>query len=60
MARVERIMEKLFYLRRIKMRHRLWIGTLVWILVAASAWASDVTGKWTGSMALNDGGADRL
>jgi len=37
------------------MRHRLWIGTLVWILVAASAWASDVTGKWTGSMALNDG-----
>ena len=37
------------------MRHRLWIWTLLWALLASSAWASDVTGKWTGSMALNDG-----
>ena len=55
MACVERIMEELFYLRRIKMRQRIWIGMLGLVLMATSAWASDVTGKWMGSMVLNDG-----
>ncbi len=34
----------------------LWI--VLFVFVATSAWAADVTGKWTGSMVLNTGGTD--
>lgn len=35
------------------MSQRAWICLL--ILVAATAWAADITGKWTGSMVMDNG-----
>jgi hypothetical protein len=40
------------------MRHVQGIWIVMLILMATSAWAADVTGKWTGSMSLNDSNPD--
>lgn len=38
------------------MKQRLFVMWMAILVTAASAWAADVTGKWTGSMVLNSGG----
>ena len=40
------------------MRYRQGLWIVLLMLVATSAWAADVTGKWTGSMVLNAGRTD--
>lgn len=38
------------------MKQRRFFSLVAILAMAASAWAADVTGKWTGSMSLNSGG----
>lgn len=38
------------------MKQRRIFSLVVMLAMAVSAWAADVTGKWTGSMTLNSGG----
>jgi hypothetical protein len=49
---------KHIHLRRTKMRYLQGLWIVLLILVATSMWAADLTGKWTGSMVLNEGRTD--
>jgi hypothetical protein len=46
------------HFRRTMMRYLQGLSIVLLILVATSVWAADLTGKWTGSMVLNEGRTD--